>query len=232
MMKKRLICFFTMLVICLCTLTGCIRYQAEVEIMPNGCLNVTMEYSTMKELYDQIGDYMDMQPYKDAGFSVLPYDDGDYKGYRMEKLNYDPASANLPEDSIDKQFAFKKKDDGCYRVAIPVSALYGNRSASDFASMREVVKSQNGYMKLTVKLPCEPEYSNATYQNGNEMTWDLLQLTGDELVVEFKYNFFLHRLFSDYLFIVIAVGAVLLVLIVFITVLAVRKKRNSNYGYY
>ena len=178
-MKRKMLYLAAVMMLCICCLTGCIRYRIEVEVQKTGDMNISMLIACSDTLMEQSGQSSlddQIKEYSKQGFTSEKYSSDGYTGFILTRNDYDPIEEMSKADDdeeyeelFDGNLSFEKNSDGNYELYIPLESMIGEYSEQS-EQMIEVIKSQDGFMELKLILPCEPVSSNATVQEGRELT--------------------------------------------------------------
>ena len=246
-MKKKLT-LVTLLLTCLCLLCGCVRSSIEMEVKSNGKMNLKIMFAMQTEGLQGMGNSSNsgmndqaIEEYKRKGYDVSEYKQDGYEGFVISKENFDPKDLQDNEGgsgsgsgTIDQNIKIETNSDGNYEINIPVGNLnptgQQGSNAEESKEMAETIKKAGGYMNFVLVLPDEPVKCNATKQEGNRLTWDMLSPDTKSISVEYKLPFWAKALIfaRENTVLVIFIAAFLLILIALLVVLLVRKHRKKN----
>ena len=216
---KKALCLSLILLILMFTLTGCIKMDVDITIKKNGKADVSLLYAVQNALQDsEIGsliDDEDAEKYKEEGWTIADYSEGEYVGYTMTKKDVDLASSDLLDDS---DVSFTKKG-SLYILDLKLLSEDDMEGMKESASM---IKSMGGSFTVTLNLPKEPVAHNATSvsNEGKTLKWDLLKMDPDDTIhVEFKL--------ANYTFLFIIAGAVVIAAAAVLLILKNRHKMGD-----
>ena len=242
-MKK--IKFMFAIVLSLFLMTGCIKYDATMEVKKDKSMDFkiiyAMDMSMLGDLNDTSSSSSNSKLINDdqkkelekQGYTVKEYKDDKYQGMEVNYSvkNIDDISKTedfeldlskmLEENSDNNHFFTVKK--GFLKNTYKANYKFNNSAASSSSSSdddvsidtSELMKSME--MKFKVILPNGATTNNATTVDGNTYTWDLKEAKN-----ELKFEFDMYNMTNIYYLIG---GAVLAIaIIVGIIVLSTRKK--------
>ena len=230
-------------------MTGCMRYNASMEIKNDKSMDFKIIYAMDLSSFNSLGDLSDgssstttevMKPEEKAefekhGYKVNEYKDGNYDGYELvySVKNIDDVSKNedfelnlsdMASDKEDKNHFFTVKKGFLKNTYKAVYKFDANGSSSDSSSDTSFDITPyltNMDLKFDVKLPTAAKSNNATKaEDGNKsLSWDLTQKSLSEISFEFD----MYNITN----ICVLAGGVLfaIVLVVLIVVLSTRKKK-------
>ena len=170
-----------LMLICMLSLTGCVRMKVSVEITKNGKANVSMLYAVMdtsvfgEESADRDEMEEEMEEWKQDGWECTYYEDGDYYGYERKKegISLKELGEVTADDGEASEIQIEKKG-GKYYVDWDV---LGEEDREDISSYGEYIEQGDGYCTFELKLPSKPIESNATSvsDDGKTLKWNLLE---------------------------------------------------------
>lgn len=242
-MKK--IKFMFAIVLSLFLMTGCIKYDATMEVKKDKSMDFkviyAMDMSMFGDLSDDSSNSSSSQLINDEqkkelekqGYSVKEYKDDKYQGMEVTYSVKSIDEVSKTEDfELDLSKMLDEKSDnnhfftvmkGFLKNTYKANFKFNNSSAQTTSSSdddvsidtTELMKSMD--MKFKVILPNGATTNNATTVDGNTYTWDLKEATN-----ELKFEFDMYNMTNIYYLI----GGVVLaiVLVVGIVVMATRKK--------
>ena len=234
-MKKK---FKTFIILCILALfsTGCVKYNAKMDIKRDKSINYEIIYAMQSSLTDgqQVMDEEGVKELKDNGFTVKEYNEDGYVGFKISKKikNIDNISDtnevtySLSDDTSKKDnkiFTVKK---GLFKNTYKAKFSFdmnnsGLNSDSDEDDESNVDMSQylsSMDLKYTVNLPYKAKSNNATTVNkgGKQLVWDLA--TANSIEYEFE-------LYNPIFYIAIGVG---IVIVIGIIIIVIKKNKGSK----
>ncbi len=230
-MKK----FWTMLLMmfCITCLTGCIRFNASVNVKTNGKADLAMLYAVTSEFTENASEEMiisqeDIAKFKEEGWEVTDYNEEGFMGFKLVKSDVDLVSLSdeLEGESADEMFnsgslIVNKKG---FDYVIDWDVLNGE-DMSEMAAYKKYFDMSGGYLSLTVNLPYPPKECNATSisEDGKTLTWNLLEMNqGDTIHVAFSL------LNIKMIMITAAVAAIILIGIIIAVVLIIAGNKKKQ----
>ena len=216
--------------VCMFCLSGCVRFNATIDVKKNGKVDVSMIYAAMSlEDYGYEGNLFDesvVEGFKDDGWEVEPYSSGDFTGYRV--FRDDVAIKDIVDSLNDKESdvvdmnSFRFTKDGFkYVIAWDIS---GVGELDQIQAYKTYFDMTGGSLTVDVNLPVKPTAHNATKvsDDGKSLEWDLLEMDGEGIHLEFSLFSFL------WIFILCGIGFALAVIVIIAIIVADRSKRNKN----
>lgn len=225
--------FKTFIVLCVLTLlsTGCVKYNAKMDIKRDKSVNYEIIYAMQSSLSDgqKVMDDEELKDLKDNGFTVKDYNEDGYVGFRISKniKNIDSISDtkeidfSLSDDTSKKDTKmftvkkglFKNTYKAKFNFDMNDSSLSGDDSGMDMSSLMSSMD-----LKYTVNLPYKAKSNNATTVNnsGKQLVWDLTNAKS----VEYEFE-----LYNPIFYIIICIGIVLLIAIV---IILIKNKKGNN----
>ncbi len=227
--------------VCMLSLSGCVRFNASIDVKKNGKVDVSMIYATMSlEDYGFGGDMFDdetVEKFEEDGWTVEPYSEGNFVGYKLIRKDVElkELAESLKDNDSDmvNMNSFKVTKDGLKYVID--WDLEGIGELSELQAYKSYFDMSGGYLTVDINLPVKPSNQNATKMSddGKSLEWDLLSPDMDGIYLEFT-------LFSfKWIFILCGIGFALAVIVV-IAILVIdgnnrrkhRRDRQNNYPTY
>lgn len=218
MIKK--ISLLILLTTCLSLFTGCVRFNATINIKDNGRADVSILYATM-ETDDESDDISltqeEIREMQENGWIVESYNRSGYSGYkmRMEDASYNNITDSLLSGAAEAGEMQLIRNGFDYILNWQV---FDKDEMTEFSSYKEFIEMSEGYMNVIVTLPVVPKNTNATSVSGDGKTleWNLLE----ESNVYIEYT-----LINKWL--IVALCA-LVILIIIIVIVKIKKHNNTN----
>lgn len=245
---KRKIGSFVMILFLIFTMTGCVKFNANMDIKKDKSMDFKIIYAfdtnyfgDKELLTDENKDKL-----KSAGFTVTDYLDGTMKGFIISRnvKNIDYVSSEIDteyslsgmlEDNSSNPYVFKVKK-GLFKNTYVAKLSFDSSDSSlsddskdsneeeDYTSDDEFdFGGMMGSMDLSfnVNLPYGVINSNATKtsEDGKTLTWTLT--TNNESLMEFEFE--LYNMSVIYI-----VSGIIIILIVFIVFMIIRKRNNKK----
>ena len=182
--------------ILIATITGCVRFDATINVKRNGKMDIAISYAMLDVTDREVGDILSeeqIEEYKDDGWDVEEYKDGGYSGYIIKKK--DVPVSELEDSNKNKKTALseelkslKLRRKGIkYTLDWDISEEAKELNAASEYS--EYVKMSGAQMKVKINLPSKAVASNATHvsEDGKSYEWDLLNFDDpDGIHLEYK----------------------------------------------
>ena len=196
-MMKRLR-YTILLIICICSLTGCVRMKTGMEITLLGKVNLSLLYAVMDfsdlpdDLFDEIpvdedDMYERLSTFRDEGWDVQRYEKGKYSGFTAEMkgipLNKLASKMEYSDTTFSYIELFHKGNNYVLNWDV-----YDEFDKSDVKEFRKYIEQAGGYCEFQLRLPRRVINSNATHvsDDGRTLTWDLLNMKDSTIHVEFS----------------------------------------------
>ena len=226
-------------------MTGCIKYNATMEVKKDKSMDFSIIYAMDMSSLDGMGDdissseeeTIDEEQKKELekqGYKVEDYKEGNYKGSKItvsfdniddvskeDDFNLD-LSGMLDKDSDNKHFFVVKKGflKNTYKAVYKFDTNNSDEESSE-TTMDMTPYLKNMDLKFTVKLPNAANSNNATSVDGTTYTWDLTQQAKSDINFEFDmWN-------MTNVYIIIGAAVLLLVAIIVVVVLVVASSKKK-----
>ena len=194
--------------------TGCVEFNAEMEIKKDKSMTLTITEMVDSEYKNSDVPYFnesDIKKYKNYGFDTYNNTVDDMTGHVLTKKfsNIDTVSSTDQVNSKDATKALIGESDYIFTVkkGIFQNKYYATFNVKDFTDKLDIDSSKlNGAsLDFKLRLPYKAITSNATTtsSNGKVLDWNLSNLETDQIYFEFK----LYNLTTIY----VVIGAVVLV---------------------
>ncbi|WP_024865803.1 LppM family (lipo)protein [Butyrivibrio sp. FCS014] len=214
--------------VCMLSLSGCVRFNASIDVKKNGKVDVSMIYAAMSlEDYGFDGDMFDegtVEDFEEDGWTVEPYSEGSFVGYKLIRKDVElkELADSLKDNDTDmvNMNSFKVTKDGLKYVID--WDLKGIGELSEVQEYRSYFDMSGGYLTVDINLPVKPSDHNATKvsDDGKSLEWDLLSPDMDGIYLEFT-------LFSfKWLFILGGIGLALAIIVVAVIIIDDNRRRK------
>ncbi len=209
-------------------LTGCVRFEAGMNIDKRGKTDISLLYAYMEVEETDISETM--SEFENDGWEIKEYSQNGYTGfiakqedvdikelmYTINNAGSEFESESESESDLDDLYLSKKGN--TYTISwltIPPSDM------AELSSYLNYVQQYGGYLQFNLTLPYGAISSNATSvsSDGKTLTWDLIKQP--QVEVEFRlYN----PLFL--VFIISAIIVTLIAIIVVVVIISLKKKKR------
>ena len=209
-------------IICILALTGCVRFDATMDVKLNGKMDVSICYAMVdmgdRDLEEILSDEQ-MEDYKENGWDVEGYKNGGYSGYIIRKEN---VSADELSDISDEFKSLKLTRKGL-KYSLEWDIFRDARDRDFSGDYRSYVKMSGAQMKLTVNLPAKAQAHNATHvsRDGKTYEWDLLNFDDPD-------GIYLDFMLIDFKLVAAAAGLLLALIIVEVAIFKWLKNRKKS----
>lgn len=222
-MKKTLIMSLLILSM-LVLLTGCVSVNYEVTINKDGSGKISYIYGYKKEFLESMETTSEeeleneVNSAKEQGFTVEPYEDEEYEGFKAYKEIEDITKGISLADLFGEDYVKNGEDNNIKKDG----NTFSQNAIIDLTGMKEM--SNFGIvMKYSVKLPSKVKTTNATQisEDGKTLTWDLV--LGEENSIQFEA-----KAGNEILLICITCVIIVAILGTVIFVLIIKKKKSED----
>lgn len=206
------------------TLTGCIRYDMKLKVHKDGLTDFVFTFALLDDtesrkyieayrlVFDRVG--FDVEEYRKLDGENL------YVGITASKkgIHIDELESLMKTDLALSGFALTKEDDVYF-------LSWNSRKDADVPESSsitpEMLEKYGGYMRFSLEVPGKILESNATSKSGKTLKWELLSTDG------FIYAKFKLTGGGLPVWMICAIAGGVLVIAAIVTVLIVRKKKQS-----
>lgn len=182
-MKRKKAFVIIAILIATTMLSGCIQMVAKVTIHEDMSADIDFKIGIAVEYYGLMED-ADMEDMGEPGFTSQPYEEDGFKGIEMKGSIDDITKKNDALEVIsDEPFITVKEENGrrVIRLDIPadnISESFAEETGSSIEALAELAEPD---MRIVVTFPYDVVEHNATDISGRTLTWNLLEITDENL---------------------------------------------------
>lgn len=202
---KRVIKLFSIITLLILS-SGCVKYDFSVNVGKDK--SVAFEYvlaidvSKSENINEEIISKDDESKYREKGYNVTEYNEGNYKGIKLsKKFNnideisyvYDIKEYILGSDEDNNFVDFFKVDKNVYKnmyfIDLKFSSEESTNSLSKDYDIGDISEYLEGSFSITVPYNYYKNNATSVSNDGHTLTWDLTKLNGENIELEFEiYN--------------------------------------------
>lgn len=212
-------------------LTGCVRFDATINVKRNGKMDIAISYAVLDVTDREVGEILSdeqIEEYKDDGWDVEEFKDGGYSGYIIKKKDVpvselENSNKNKKTALSDELKSLKLTRKGM-KYTLDWDIAEEAKELSAASEYSDYVKMSGAQMKVKINLPSKAVKSNATHvsEDGRSYEWDLLNFDDpDGIHLEYK-------LIDTKMMIAGVVSLAVLIAVVTVIIVMLRKKKKAK----